>query len=352
MTTNDISASMTIQEAKNALMDQTTFLNNMLKENPDQKVIDAQTKVVKKAEKTFQKAKKTVLAKANESVTANNLPFDVKSENDIIKRNMALVLNNRCIDSKRVDNFMNIIADERYDDVFPIIVSEGEWVVENNYTIVDLEGKEIPKEEASNYYAIIEGQHRSAAFAKLIQAGLDLVIPNVHIRNVENIGEYLVNINEAGKSWDKKDRFSVAAVTVKEDEVFTTISARIKEGFNPTTAAIIYTGKRISDPILNAVLKGKKYTLPKDAVFVKPKGDRFIDLCKAAGMDVKYITKKYFAVDFYSYEKIEGTEKAFQTLANLKKVSDLEEKIKDVHAEGDFIDILVEVASILEENQQ
>lgn len=50
-------------------------------------------------------------------------------------------------------------------------------------------------------------------------AGEEVEIPNVYIRNKENIGEYLTDINEAAKSWDNKDKFAVAGLTTENEAI-------------------------------------------------------------------------------------------------------------------------------------
>ena len=42
-----------------------------------------------------------------------------------------------------------------------------------------------------------------------------MLFRSVFVKEVKNIGEYLVNINTVG-NWDKKDRLTVAALTSEE----------------------------------------------------------------------------------------------------------------------------------------
>ena len=82
----------------------------------------------------------------------------------------------------------------------------------------------VTQEKAKEYFCILDGQHRSKAFAKLnIISGNTYTIPNVHVKEVENIGAYLVDINGVGTSWSQKDRVTVAALTT-DDELFTNVA--------------------------------------------------------------------------------------------------------------------------------
>ena len=74
-------------------------------------------------------------------------------------------------------------------------MAEAEKILEKEYTVIDINGKTIDKTTATDYYVILDGQHRGTAFAKLAAAGEEVEIPNVYIRNKENIGEYLTDIN-------------------------------------------------------------------------------------------------------------------------------------------------------------
>ncbi len=85
-------------------------------------------------------------------------------------------------------------------------MAEAEKILEKEYTVIDINGKTIDKTTATDYYVILDGQHRGTAFAKLAAAGEEVEIPNVYIRNKRKYWEYLTDINEAAKSWDNKDK--------------------------------------------------------------------------------------------------------------------------------------------------
>lgn len=337
----------TVKEFQAEVKKEESVLNQLVKRGAASSVIEAQKEAVKVANNKLEAALNTPTEKAIQSAaTADFMTFNVVKDGEISKesKKIAFVKHNRPVDIKRVDKFIHLIGNDKYEKAYPIIVAEAEKVLEYSYTVVDVKGQEINREEAKEYYVILDGQHRGTAFAKLAAtADKDIEIPNVHIRNEENIGEYLVDINDAAKSWDSKDKYAVAGLTSKE-EAIQTISEKIGEGFNPSTAAIIYLGKKISSNSLNQALKGEEVKYPKGTSFNKERGDKFITLCKVAGMEVNLITKHYYIDGFNSYATSTNDDTAFGALKEIGKLKDFQKRIKAVKDGNDFIKLLKEVA--------
>lgn len=336
----------TVKEFQAEVKREENVLNQLVKRGAASSVIEAQKEAVKVANSKLEAALNTPTEKAIQSTaTAGFVTFNVVKDGETTKesKKIAFVKHNRPVDTKRVDKYIYIIAQNKYEEAYPIIVAEAEKVLEKEYAVVDVNGNTIDKSTATDYYVILDGQHRGTAFAKLAAAGEEIEIPNVYIRNKENIGEYLVDINEAAKSWDNKDKFSVAGLTAK-DEAFITISEKIGEGFNPSTTALIYLGKKLSSKLLNQVLKGEDVEFPKGAKFNKDRGNKFITLCKAAGMEVNLITKRYYIDGFNSYAASTNEDTAFGALKEIGKLNDFQKRIKAVKDGNDFIQLLKEVA--------
>ena len=335
-----------LKEVEAKVKKQESVLNQLERRNAESMVIEVQKEAVKKAKDELETVMNTKPEKAIRTEASDEaLTFVVVSEEDTKKesKKMAFVKHNRPIDSKRVDKFIHLIYSEKYESAYPIIVAEAQEIVSKGYVVMDVKGVEIKQEEAADYYVILDGQHRCMAFAKLDAIGAQLEIPNVYIRHKENVGEYLVEINEAAKSWDNKDKFTVAGLT-SENEMFKAIAEAIEEGINPSTAAKIFTGKTIPPKTLNQALSGEEVKLPEDAKFNKERGERFITLCKAAQMPISLITKRYFIEGFNSYAKSTTEEAAFEALSKLGNLADMEKKLKKVKEGNDFIDVLKEVA--------
>lgn len=269
------------------------------------------------------------------------LPFKLAGSGEIIRRKLARVKHNRPVEQKDVDDFITIIANGEYEEAYPVIMAEASKLIEAGYEIADYYGKVIPAEEAGDYLVVLDGQHRCKAFAQLNATGTEYVIPNVHIKEVKDVAKYLIDINKAGSHWDKRDKFVIAQLTTGA-EPFTSIADRIAEGFNPSTPMLIYTGKRISEGVLNKVLKGEPYKLNSKAVVDIERGDKFITLCKSAGMSVELITKRYFIEGFNSFASATSDEDAFKALENLPKLADKDTRLKEVKEGDQFILLLKE----------
>jgi len=334
-----------VEELTKVLKQEEKELERLTKRNADEAVIAAQQNVVDSAKAKLEQAQEFE-KESNENIGNDFLTFSVVNEETGARaeqqKKIAFVKNNRPVNSKKVDRFIALIAANKYEKAFPIIVVEATKLIEAGYTVTDIKGRELTKEEAADYLVILDGQHRCTAFAKLVATGkYTETIPNVYMRDVENVGEYLVDINNVGSSWDKKDRLVVASLT-SNDELFQNVAELLNEGFNPTTAMLIYTGKSLSDKQVNNVLQGEEFIFPKDAKVDIERGNKFINLCKAAKMDVSFITKRYFIKGFNSHAISTSEEQAFKALDNLKYKNYKEDKWKGVKSENDFIKILKE----------
>lgn len=334
-----------VEELTKVLKQEEKELERLTKRNADEAVIAAQQNVVDSAKAKLEQAQEFE-KESNENIGNDFLTFSVVNEETGARteqqKKIAFVKHNRSVNSKKVDGFITLITKNKYEKAFPIIVVEAAKLIEAGYTVTDVKGRELTKEEAADYLVILDGQHRCTAFAKLVATGkYTLTIPNVYIRDVENVGEYLVDINNVGSSWNKKDRLVVASLT-SNDELFQNVAELLNEGFNPSTAMLIYTGKSLSDKQVNKALKGEEITFPKGAEINIERGNKFITLCKAAKMDVSFITKRYFIKDFNSYAKSTNEEQAFEALNKLKELNYTETNWKEVKEEDDFIEILKE----------
>lgn len=334
-----------VEELTKVLKQEEKELERLTKRNADEAVIAAQQNVVDSAKAKLEQAQEFE-KESNENIGNDFLTFSIVNEETGARteqqKKIAFVKHNRSVNSKKVDGFITLITKNKYEKAFPIIVVEAAKLIEAGYTVTDVKGRELTKEEAADYLVILDGQHRCTAFAKLVATGkYTLTIPNVYIRDVENVGEYLVDINNVGSSWNKKDRLVVASLT-SNDELFQNVAELLNEGFNPSTAMLIYTGKSLSDKQVNKALKGEEITFPKGAEINIERGNKFITLCKAAKIDVSFITKRYFIKDFNSYAKSTNEEQAFEALNKLKELNYTETNWKEVKEEDDFIEILKE----------
>lgn len=336
-----------MEELTKKLKKEEKVLQHLAKSKADASVITAQEQIVSRLKTQHEE----VVAKeeqAKEHIGDSLMTFSVVDDEtgarSEIQKKIAFVKHNRPVDNKKVDSFISIIANGKYEKAYPIIVIEAEKVLAKGYEVKNLKGEKLTQEKAKEYFCILDGQHRSKAFAKLnIISGNTYTIPNVHVKEVENIGAYLVDINGVGTSWSQKDRVTVAALTT-DDELFTNVAELLDEGFNQSTAMLIFTGKKLSNGQISHALKGEEFTLPKDAKINIERGQRFVTLCKAASIKVQFITKRYFIDGFNSYATATNEETAFEALAKLKDLKLTEERLKEIKGNDDFICLLKEAS--------
>ena len=308
-------------------------LKNLINRKLSESVINPQRIVLEQL--------KQELAKEQNSKQESNyksIAFQIAETGKIVSKQIAFVKNNRMINYKKVDEFIAIIANKKYENAYPIIVVEAKDLIRDGYIVTDTNGRELTEDEAENYYVILDGQHKVIAFAKLSLLNEEVTIPNVYIKKAKNVGEYLVNINTVG-NWNRKDRVIVAALTSK-DELFKNIAGLINEGFNPSTAGLIYAKKAIPEKAISNVLKGKKYQLPKEAIVDIQRGNKFITLCKSAHITVPFLTKRYFIKGFNSYAILKGDEQAFKALGELKGLGLTDEMLNQIKDDDNFLTML------------
>lgn len=346
-TTNEkITMSINTEKLAKDLQKQEKTLKSLQRTNVNEVVIEAQKQVVESLQKQYDDS---VAAEelAKECIGDSPITFQVVNEEtgkrEEVKKKIAFVKNNRPINNVKVDKFISIIAKDKYEKAYPIIVTEAKQLIESGYKVYDLKGREISLEEADGYFVILDGQHRGKAFAILIATGENYEIPNVRIREKENIGEYLVDINDAGTSWDNKDRLAVAALTATEEkDLFEEIASLINDGFNPSTSTLIFTRKKFSKGLINKVLKREKFSLPKGAKVDIERGKRFVTLCKATGVKTKYLTKHYLIDGFNSYAASTNEGQAFKALESLKNLNLTDERMDKIKDGTHFINLLKE----------
>ena len=332
---------MDLNELKKKLAKARKDLTSLENKNMNPAVIEAQKKIVEELEvevANHPEMKASEIKVKPDFITFEVVDGDTYQKTGVSKK-LAFVENNRPIDSKKVGTFISIISDGKYEKAYPVIVIPAASLVEQGYTVKDIEGKPIPQEEAEDYFVVLDGQHRSIAFARINATGETRVIPNVRIKEKENVGEYLVDINRVG-NWNTKDKITVAALVNKEDELLNVMAKRMEEGFNPSTLGLIYAKKKLSDKATSLALKGEEYSLPQGAEINIERGNKFITLCQMAGIEVKDITKRYFIEGFEGYSSATSEEKAFEAQGKLGSLEDKAKKFKAVKSGNDFITLL------------
>ena len=311
-------------------------LDRMNKKGMEAEVIAAQKKVIQDLTEQLEQLSGSRKDIVLTFVVVNDETLEISKQ----RYKLAFVKNNRPIDRKKVDGFISIIGKGKYESAYPIIAASAKELIKKGYQVIDADGNEVTEENADEYIVILDGQHRTLAFLDCNTIS-PIEVPNTHMRKVDNVGEYLVDINNVGSSWNMRDRFTVAAL-VSEDQLVREIAHRINEGFNPTTAALIYTQKKITVKQINNLLRGENMKLPEGAEVDIERGNKFIQLCKEANMGVKFITRRYFINAFNSYALSVGDDTAFNDLSKLKNKDITVKMLRSVKDDQEFIKILTE----------
>lgn len=318
-------------------------LARMKSDNLDSEITDIMVAAIEEKKSRLEALVRAKEAKEGKFDENQFLTFSIVDDETgkVIKRQykVAFVKNNRPIEKKKVNGFIQIIANGKYEKHAPIFAITAKEAIESGYEVTDVKGNKVENENAEDYLVILDGQHRTFAFL-LCNMTEPREVPSTFIKTGIDIGQYIVDINDVGTSWNQKDRFAVAAL-VTTDELAHEIADRISDGFNPTTPALIYIGKKISAKQVKVLLRGEKWTLPEEHKLDIPRGNRFIQLCKEANMSVKYITNRYFITGFNALAGRKGDEAAFELL---KKCRFTEKELKAVKDGTDFEAMLEKAA--------
>ena len=268
-------------------------------------------------------------------------------EGSIISKKAAYIKNNRMINPVRVDEFIRLIKRGEYEPAYPIIVAKAREFKNNNpkVSIVDAFGKEIPEAELDDYFVYLDGQHRGRALiiCKLLDIYQD-PIPGVVVKeDIKEVAKFLLAINPAG-SWSNNQKAEVLALTAspKYQPLCEAISKLVRSGYNRSTSSQIMTqSKPLSSRQIDMLLAGQD---PKDDIeYNINNGNAFIEACSNAGIEVKYLTKRYFIEGFTSFKNQHDLNFA-DAIEVVKKLPKLDkDTLKSVKGKDDFKQILENV---------
>ena len=179
---------------------------------------------------------------------------------DDANRQFAFVKGNRPTNSKVVKAKERSI--KAYGQLSPVTVVNGEKVTAMGGCLIDQQGHEIPNDETSKYYAVLDGQHRLIAYIKLGLNLNDLVITEP--LNVDmSIAALIAEMNICTTTWKGTDYMAAPAMTLsKTNDVFEFAVQLRSKGFPLATISQWCTGTNSLKPkdLVNCVKSGE---LPK-----------------------------------------------------------------------------------------
>lgn len=290
---------------------------------------------------------KTELAQIkNTTVTSISMKVQIMEETEdgcispkYENRKFALIRENRPILDKNVYYFLQTIRSGKYNRRMPIIAIEASELIDK-CNIVDFEGNPISEENTAEYLVIIDGQHRIKAFSLINAANRkigkeEILIPNVQIeKGIENVSEYLVDINTAGHDWTLADKYCVSAIT-SESKTIQKTHELIKKGFNPSAAVMLCAGRKITSTQLEKLLKEGDVSflsIEKEEELLERAEQFFITGMSIEKMNVKMLSKRYFVNGFTSFASSRTTEEAIAALEHLTF-----EDFKEIRQELEFV---------------
>lgn len=148
-----------VEELTKVLKQEEKELERLTKRNADEAVIAAQQNVVDSAKAKLEQAQKFE-KESNENIGNDFLTFSIVNEETGARteqqKKIAFVKHNRSVNSKKVDGFITLITKNKYEKAFPIIVVEAAKLIEAGYTVTDVKGRELTKEEAADYLVILD----------------------------------------------------------------------------------------------------------------------------------------------------------------------------------------------------
>lgn len=249
-----------------------------------------------------------------------------------------LVKENRPIRKADVNGFLKIIQEGRYKKYEPIVTMRATDLIDN-YNITDLEGNPITRKEASEYLIALDGQHRITAFSKLNSIRGEenqIVIPNVLIEeSTTNVHELLADLNMVGHNWSTGDKICVSAIATGS-KLLEKTNELIKEGYTPTTATLICTGKRITPKQLNELIKTGDASLFKNEEESLERANKFVTITTSiVGDNIALLKKRYFINGFNSFVASRSLDEGLTALSRVTI-----EDFKETREDNEFVEKL------------
>lgn len=168
----------------------------------------------------------------------------LSSDNE--NRQFAFVKGNRPTNAKTVRAKEKSM--QEHGQLSPITVVKGEDVCKMNGCLVDLQGHDIPNEQAERYYAVVDGQHRVVAWVNLGKNLDDLVICEALNAEME-IAALIAEMNICTTSWKGTDYMAAPAMALAaKNEVFDFAVELQGKGFPLATISLWCTGTNSLKP--------------------------------------------------------------------------------------------------------
>ena len=192
--------------------------------------------------------------------TRTNIMKKMLISTDNENRQFAFVKGNRPTTAKTVKAKEKSM--QEHGQLSPITVVKGEEVCQMNGCLVDLQGHDIPNEQAERYYAVVDGQHRVVAWMNL-KKDLDELVICESLNAEMEIAALIAEMNICTTSWKGTDYMAAPAMALGEkNEVFDFAVELQTKGFPLATISLWCTGANSLKP-KDLVASVKSKVLPR-----------------------------------------------------------------------------------------
>jgi hypothetical protein len=158
---------------------------------------------------------------------------------------------------------------KRFGLLSPAIIIEGSKAIEEGLKIIDFEtGEELSKEDAAQYIALIEGNHRFKAHMELLEANEKLEEKQKYkkefcviyaLNDDMPIMEMLAEINICTSKWNTRDIVKGATV-INENcpRLLREIHKLMEQGYSLNAASLWFTfNNKVDTKVMDAAMQGK-----------------------------------------------------------------------------------------------
>ena len=257
-------------------------------------------------------------------------------------KKIAFVNGNRSIDQKNLKKKMGSIKENG--QLSPLVIVAGTKVINDNLTLVDaITGIDIPSTEASNYVAIVEGQHRFSAILKLNEENEKKIEPLfIYALNLElSTQKLLSEMNSQSINWDGQDYIRGAYLCNPTSELLEFAkeladNKNVPSGYPISTISKITTfGDKLTKTTLAKSMDEGLTALPSADV---ERGKKYLSIARSVGFSDKYLAKRYlieWAVD--EFTKLGDINLVFSKLEALN--SETVKKISKIKGDNSLAEI-------------
>ncbi len=211
---------------------------------------------------------------------------------ETLNREFAFIKGNRPTDENAIKAKKKSI--KAYGLLCPIVVVKGEQVIASNGHLISISGTEILDDQASNYYAVIDGQHRLKAYLEL-GLPLDQIVITEPLNTEATTALIIAEMNICTRTWRSADYMAAPAMALKStNEAFDFAIQLQRQGFPLATISMWCCGNNSlkATSLVNSLKSGKMPSALSDADGWCSKSKRWFSAASNK-FTTKFLSKKY-----------------------------------------------------------